>query len=211
MNIFVLSTGRCGSTTFIKACGHISNFSSAHESKSGLLGDDRLNYSQFHIEADNRLVWFLGKLETYFGNNAKYVHLKRDTLGTAKSYASRKFKYGILPAYRNGILLRLEKDYTQLEVAKDYCDTVNNNIEYYLKDKTHKMSFEITNYNEDFERFWQFISAEGDYQKALKEFATNYNSSSAVGGRKDKSSFLIRKGKKIARILQKSPEFIKNA
>ncbi len=55
MDVFVLCTGRCGSTTFIKACAHITNYTAAHESRTGLLGSDRLDYPGKHIEADNRL------------------------------------------------------------------------------------------------------------------------------------------------------------
>lgn len=63
-NVFVLCTGRCGSTTlFAQACQHIENYTASHESKIFLLGDKRLEYSQNHIEVDNRLSWFLGSLE----------------------------------------------------------------------------------------------------------------------------------------------------
>lgn len=78
MNVFVLSTGRCGSTTFVKACEHITNFSAAHESRTGLLGAARLDYAGNHIEADNRLSWLLGRLDRTYGNAAFYVHLRRD-------------------------------------------------------------------------------------------------------------------------------------
>ena len=63
MNIFILSTGRCGSNTFIKASQHIMNYSSAHESRHGLIGDERLKYPENHIEADNRLSWFYCQLK----------------------------------------------------------------------------------------------------------------------------------------------------
>ncbi|MEJ1383421.1 MAG: hypothetical protein RPV21_03475, partial [Candidatus Sedimenticola sp. (ex Thyasira tokunagai)] len=67
MNIFILNTGRCGSTTFIEACRHITNYSAAHESRIQLIGDRRLAYPQNHIEADNRLSWLLGRLEHTYG------------------------------------------------------------------------------------------------------------------------------------------------
>ncbi|WJI25223.1 hypothetical protein RHP47_05945 [Thermosynechococcus sp. QKsg1] len=50
MNVFVLCTGRCGSVTFAKACTFITNFSSAHESRTFLLGEARLAYPDRHIE-----------------------------------------------------------------------------------------------------------------------------------------------------------------
>ena len=74
-NVFVLCTGRCGSTTFVQACQHIENYTASHESKISLLGDQRLEYSQNHIEVDNRLSWFLGSLDKKYGDNAFYVHL----------------------------------------------------------------------------------------------------------------------------------------
>ncbi|MEW8461604.1 MAG: hypothetical protein AB2653_14955 [Candidatus Thiodiazotropha endolucinida] len=78
MNIFILNAGRCGSTTFVQACQHISNYSAAHESRSTLTGKQRLSYPDNHIEADNRLCWLLGRLEREYGNDAYYVHLTRN-------------------------------------------------------------------------------------------------------------------------------------
>ena len=60
MNMFVLNTGRCGSTAFVEACKHIMNFSSAYESRAGRIGHDRFAYPENHIEADSQLSWFLG-------------------------------------------------------------------------------------------------------------------------------------------------------
>ena len=47
-NIFVLCTGRCGSVTFSKACKHITNYTSGHETRIKKL-DDRLDFPSFHI------------------------------------------------------------------------------------------------------------------------------------------------------------------
>ena len=55
MNVFVLCTGRCGSTTFACACRHIENYTAAHESRSHLAGPERFAYPEDHIEVDNRL------------------------------------------------------------------------------------------------------------------------------------------------------------
>ncbi len=177
MNIFILNTGRCGSMTFIQACQHISNYSSAHESRCDQLGEARLAYPDNHIEADNRLSWFLGKLDAHYGNNAAYVHLMRDHGNTASSYAKRLFPGGIIPAYRKGILQHLPDNVPDLSVSLDYCNTVNSNIELFLKDKTRKMQFTLENAEQDFRRFWSFIEAEGDLESALAEFNTAYNAS----------------------------------
>lgn len=72
MNIFVLCTGRSGSKTFIKACNHITNYTCGHESRAKRAKlESRLNldYPPNHIEADNRLSWFLGRLVQEGRNN----------------------------------------------------------------------------------------------------------------------------------------------
>jgi hypothetical protein len=88
-HVFVLGTGRCGSTTMIRACQHMTNFSTGPQSRWELLFDDRLAYPQNHIEADNRLSWLLGRLHDRFGTQAYYVHLVRDREATAESFSKR--------------------------------------------------------------------------------------------------------------------------
>ncbi|VAW70706.1 hypothetical protein MNBD_GAMMA10-2609 [hydrothermal vent metagenome] len=176
MNIFILNTGRCGSTSFIKACGHIKNYTSAHESLAGFTGKDRLAYPLNHIEADNRLSWFLGRLDQKYANNAFYVHLSRNKQQTIESFSKRE-DFGIIKAYREGILLGDRKPQSAMQIAEDYIDTVETNITLFLKDKTNKMNFNLENAQSDFEIFWDKISAKGDKQRALKEWNINYNAS----------------------------------
>ena len=175
MNIFILGTGRCGTTTFIKASQHITNYSAAHESRSTLIGEPRLDYPEQHIEADNRLTWFLGRLDEKYGNAAIYVHLHRDTKATAHSFAKREH-FGIMSAYREGILMGGQEGQSAYQVACDYIDTVEKNIECFLKDKQHKMQFSLESAQKDFEIFWKLIGAEGDIDKALAEWNITYNS-----------------------------------
>jgi len=176
VNIFILNTGRCGSSTFIKSCEHITNYSCAHESLSTLLGEQRFAYPSQHIEADNRLSWFLGKLDKMYGNNAFYVHLSRDKQQTVESFSKRE-NFGIMQAYKDGILLGGESDQTAQQIAEDYIETIESNINLFLKDKKNKMTFSLENADKDFKKFWNRISAEGDLQAALKEWDVNYNSS----------------------------------
>ncbi len=176
MNIFILNTGRCGSTTFIRACQHITNFTALHESRSGLLGDERLNYPDHHIEADNRLSWFLGRLDIKYGDNAFYVHLSRDRDRAAESFA-RRSEFGIMQAYRQGILLELQGEPASDEIALDYLDTVEANIEYFLRDKSQQMAFRLETAKQDFRTFWQRIGAQGDLDAALAEWDIRHNAS----------------------------------
>ena len=172
--MFVLCTGRCGSTTFARACGHASNFTSAHESRVGCIGAERLHYPAGHIEVDNRLSWFLGRLEAAYGNDAFYVHLKRNRHATAESFEKRYHK-GVIVGYSKYILWRLSPDYSPLDVCLDYCHTVDANIDAFLRDKPHKMTFRLEEAKEDFRAFWQRVGAEGDLSEALKEWDRVYN------------------------------------
>ena len=160
MNVFVLSTGRCGSTTFVEACRHITNYTAAHESRARMIGDAHFAYPERHIEADNRLSWFLGSLDAHFGDRALYVHQTRDAAGVAASYERRYF-HGIMRAYGTAMIGDAPDRGSRYEVALDYVRTVNANIEHFLKDKTRVLSFELEHAQRDFRRFWEAISPSG--------------------------------------------------
>lgn len=178
MNVFVLSTGRCGSTTFARACNHIKNYSAAHESRIGCLGAHRVAYPADHIEADNRLSWHLGRLQTTYGNDAFYVHLTRDSQAVARSFQKRTHWAGnIMPAYAHGILMSPDLDPSSFEVCLDYCETINENIRAFIADKTHRMTFRLETAATDLDRFWAAIGAVGDLDRARAEWHTDHNSS----------------------------------
>ena len=120
-----------------------------------MLGRDRLDYPQNHIEADNRLSWLLGRLERKYGDEAFYVHLRRNETDTATSFA-RRYSYGIIRAYRGGgILMGLSEQTDPLAVSLDYCDTVNSNIDLFLKDKSRKMTISLEQVDRGFAEFWR--------------------------------------------------------
>jgi len=177
MNVFVLNSGRCGSTTWIRACRHITNYSAGHESRSHLVGPQRLAYPPNHIEADNRLSWLLGRLDAAYGPRAFYVHLRRDPQATAKSFARRRH-FGILRAYAEGILLGADPRTDPMALAGDYLETVEANIRLFLRDKPKVMEARLERLEEDFRAFWQAIGAQGDLQGALAELRVRHNASS---------------------------------
>lgn len=176
MNIFVLSTGRCGSLTFCEACSHISNYSAAHESRSRILGDSHFDYPANHIEIDNRLSWFLGRVDTCYGKDAFYVHLTRDVERVAASY-SKRFGSGIMRGYAKALMMGHHPRKVAMELARDYCKTVNANIDLFLKDKPLKLSVSLEQVLDDFPIFWDRIGAQGDLGAALAEWGINYNKS----------------------------------
>ena len=75
-----MCTGRSGSVTFYNVCKHIKNYTTGHESRKNL----DIIFPDNHIEIDNRLSWFLGTLNENFGNDAIYVHLRRNKYEVAK-------------------------------------------------------------------------------------------------------------------------------
>lgn len=176
MNVFILNSGRCGSSTFIMACQHITNYTAAHESLSSNTGPQRFNYPENHIEADNRLSWLLGKLDDTYGDNAFYVHLKRNPQDIANSFAKR-IDFGILKAYEQGVLMHETHQLPAYDIAADYIETVDSNIALFLKNRSHKMVLSLETIQADFTDFWGRINAQGDIDGALGEWRINYNAS----------------------------------
>jgi hypothetical protein len=175
VNVFILNAGRCGSTSFIKACEHINNFSCAHESRASLTGRLRLDYPDHHIEADNRLSWLLGRLDKRYGDNAYYVHLTRDRKASVTSFVKRAH-FGIMKAYREGQLMGGQGQSPE-EIAEDYLETIETNITLFLKDKPNKSLFRLEQSTQDFQLFWHRIGAQGDLQMALAEWQILHNAS----------------------------------
>lgn len=175
MNVFVLSTGRCGSTTFAKACSHLTNYTSAHESRLRICGSTRLDYPPDHIESDNRLSWMLGRLERRYGSEAFYVHLVRDPEKVAQSFL-RRWGHGIIKMYEKGFLLGAPGA-EPIDVCSDYIDTITTNIEVFLEDKPRKMTLELENASEQFPKFLELIGAQGDLEAAVGEWSVKHNAS----------------------------------
>lgn len=212
MRVFVLTTGRSASTTFARACAHIENFTVGHESRWGLVGKDRLDYADQHIEVDNRLAWLLGRLderygdEVHFGEEALYVHLVRDREAVAQSYCRRRLgRKSIIRAYSHGILYRSQ---TSLEDCLDYYDTVNANIRLFLKDKTRVQMFDPAQAEQEFRIFWDSIGAQGYLFAALAEWQVIYNELGIETGEMSTPLLAYRKLKRISAQL---PEFLRNA
>jgi hypothetical protein len=181
MRVFVLCTGRNGSTSFAKACQYSTNYTAGHETKTRALGDARFDYPDNHIEADNRMSWFLGEMNEKFGDTPYYIHLKRDFDKTVNSFMNRwGGRESIIEAYCEGMKMTPPEKLNQaqrLEICKDYVNTVTINIDDFLSDKSKVMEINIENIKADFPKFWEAIGAEGDLEMALKTFDTMHNAS----------------------------------
>jgi hypothetical protein len=175
MRVFILGTGRCGTTTFIRACEHLTNFTAGHETRVRLIGEDRFAYPEQHIEADNRLGFFLGELGNRFPY-ACYVHLRRDREEVAESFARRWGPKSIIGAFGRSIVMR-PADWPparRRDVCRFYVDTVTANVDAFLagRDATTMWLHEA---RESFPAFLRQIGAEGDLDAAAAEWAVRHN------------------------------------
>ena len=165
MNVFVLSTGRAGTHTFARACKHLTNYTSAHESRWGILGPDRLDYPPDHIEVDNRLSWMLGRLHRRYGDDAFYVHMVRDREEVADSFMNRRLRrHSIVRAYAYGVAVRKPAD---RDAAADMWDTVTANVRLFLEARPRAMEIDLAEAKDRFPEFLDRIGAEGDLDAAL--------------------------------------------
>lgn len=186
MRVFVLNTGRCGSTTFIKACHHLATFTAGHETNCQRYGPARLDYPNWHIEADNRLSWMLGSLEHRYTDDVAWVHLRRDREAVARSFLNRwesEFRSNIIRAFAHGIIMR-DVAYTadeRIDVCRYYVDTVTANIETFLAQRPH-LSVQLEEVDRDFPIFLDAIGAKGDVEAAMAEWRTNHGASKPTSG-----------------------------
>lgn len=167
-NVLVLSPGRSGSKSFVEACKHLSNYSASHESRGGKLGEERFAFPQFHIEADNRLCWFLGPLsERFTDREVLYVHLKRDYEATVDSFLHRlqnsTYRSSMISAFAQGVLMK-PGDWTpeeEVEVVRLYVSTIHSNIELFLVTR-NSITVELDDGGSSFDLVLDQISAEGN-------------------------------------------------
>lgn len=184
MRVFVLCSGRCGSTTFVKAAAHISNFTATHESRWGIPRlSSRLDYPDSHIEADNRLAWLTGPLLHRYGTDpdARFVHLTRDTPATAASFV--KWNGTLLDQGWIRALLcisgakRLSAE-QKLTLATGMVETINLNIGMLMERVGDRgMTFRLESAAADWQRFWTWIGAEGGLSASLAEWKVRHNAS----------------------------------
>lgn len=188
--------------TFAKACSHIANFTSAHESGRGAPPPKRFHYPDQHIEVDNRLTWFLGSLAVHYPD-ARYIHLHRDPDLVAHSFLARwhsdppalianasrhplrrvrsklrtRHPGGfIIPAFAYGVMQRSSPWAAddRAEVCRFYVDTVTESILEFVRDKPC-LDFALEDARDAWPLVWDWIGAEGDFGGALAEFDILHN------------------------------------
>lgn len=105
----------------------------------------------------------------------------------------------IIRAFANGVLKipqPLLDNKSKIRVCEDYYDSVNTNIEFFLKDKTKKQVISLESLEKDFIDFCKNIDADIDIEKALIEIRNEHNKSKKY----DFCSFLYRIKLKLIKI-----------
>lgn len=179
-NVFVLGTGRCGTATFVAACDRVENFTSGHETRAAAIGDERFAYPGRHIEADNRLSWFLGELgRRYDDDSTLFVHLRRDRDDVVRSFERRwdsPFRASVIRAFAHGIVMR--RDEWQADdirrVCEFYVDTVTANVAAFVATR-RSLTIDLETSGEQFPGFLDEIDATGDRTAILAELAVRHN------------------------------------
>lgn len=205
MRVFVLNSGRCGSTTFARACQvSITNYTAGHETRSHIADSTRLDYPDRHIEADNRLSFFLAGLAVRYPADVFYVHLKREPEAVARSLVARwprrdrsfrkmakmavralvrpdqtPYSAGVnmTGSWGNGILMRgpdWNDETVRLEACRLFVATTNENISHFLRAKPH-LEVDIETAGGSFGEFCQRIGAEFDPGAAARELLIHHN------------------------------------
>lgn len=179
MRVFILGTGRCGTTTVARAFKHATNYTAAHESRAAAIRG-RLDYPDGHIEVDNRLAWFLGPLYQRYPD-ALYFHLRRDQAETARSYAERfTSSASIVAAFGYGILQRDTPPSTmgdRLAVSRLAVETAQANIDHFLNGlpEGQRGWLELEQLEACFGRLWHRLGCTGDYDAAVAETRVKHN------------------------------------
>jgi len=173
MNVFILGTGRCGTTTFSKACGYVRGYTVGHESRWRKTGDDRLNYPGNHIEVDNRLSWYLGRLHARFNHDVLYVHLARDRAGVIESFLQRQ-PTALIQGWRRGVVCSISSDDDLPAMVADYVDAVLANVGLFVRDRGG-LTIRIEDPIDGFAEMCDRLGADVDIDEAIETLGQRHN------------------------------------
>lgn len=168
MRVFVVGTGRCGTVTFSKACSHINNFVSGHETYSKNFSNfDKLLIPDNRIEVDPHFAHVLPlAIEKY--PDAKWVHLIRERKACVESIA----KTNGIKHYAKFATMSVSDD--MHEISDTFYRVINANIDMWLKN-TNSMKIYLENIVQEWSVFWNFIGAKGDMKASIDELSKKYN------------------------------------
>ena len=88
----------------------------------------------------------------------------------------------------------------------DMVNTINQNIDLFLKDKKRKLTIDLSGVVDLLPQFWDEIGAAGDLEAALGEWDNLYNASPKDNGKK---TSYRKYTSKLNRLVKGLPEYVK--
>ena len=173
MRVFFISPGRTATTTLAQAFSSCVSWTSAHESNTKKRYADRCLYAQKHVEADNRLVFFLPRLTELYAASEMLVIVRRDRKKIANSYRKRWWKFNLPKIYVFGILMRSFAE-SEDELIDDMVDWIYDTIFYHAKNWNNVVVLDIEQPQEGFAKIFEYMQlSEAEAQKVKDNFSKN--------------------------------------
>jgi len=171
MRVFVTGTGRCGTTTFYRACRHITNYTCSDEEPFR-----DLEFPDNHIAEDPMLFPVLPLIRQKYPA-CFIVHLIRERQACAKSLANlRAFGGGYIVEWHRAIWATMFPLTDRIAQAERFYDYVTSYIELIKPD----VVFHLEEAKMAWADFWARIGAEGDLDASLLEWEKRYNQGTKI-------------------------------
>lgn len=177
MRVFVVGTGRCGTSTFFHACLHIRNYGTGHESKRGVNQIGNWSFPDDHIEIASNLTIGLNQLRGKYPE-ALWVRLKRNREDCIKSLAEQSSD-AMLDFAHQWWYLDMTEAVDNIEVASQFYDFCEDFYQNCLP--ADALFFDLEHIKEHWIMFWNQTKADGDYLASLQEWDRQYNAADHRG------------------------------
>lgn len=177
MRIFVVGTGRCGTSTFYHAAKHATNYHVGHESRAGRREPNDYIYPDQTLEISCHLSFAVPLLYERNGfHDVKIVHLVRERRPCIESLARVK---DALQSLAFGIQqCKPKSDTEHLAWAEWWYDLVNENIS---ATAWHPFEFQMEAAEDFWPDFWMWAGCEGDFDASMEEWRRKYNAGEKLG------------------------------
>ncbi len=176
MKVFVVGTGRCGTTTFVYACKHITNYKCVHEQPVTSSGGS----IKFPMETERNVIYVDPRLSfamPLIPNDAFIVHLRRKREEVINSWIKRGKNWGP----RAWLFTAFHWPAPSFSECCALCyDVMVRNIEAELALREScgqriSMTLHLESIKTRWMDFWRTIKAEGDYKESLAEWDRKHN------------------------------------
>lgn len=169
MRVFVTGTGRCGTVCFKTSCMHMTNYKVGHETWNGLM-----EYPDQFIEINPQFRHCLYHLIRKYPD-AYFVHLIRNKKDCVRSLVDLN-KGEVVECYRT-LYPTIIENTTREAAAQRFWEAENELIALQLQLANNAMTLHLETIKDDWQNFWRWIEAEGDFQASANEWDTPKNTS----------------------------------